>query len=238
MLRNRVDGLAVLMLVLGVGCSAQTPDSGTSPPKPPYQIPVFDGKARSHVIVMPALQLPPTPNPDELFARVMGCYPAKSFFRAELHAEARAGKVGGGTDGAGPPGAGAGVVLRIPLWSALEIEREREREGARRQKVAASISSLMASLTHWYLAGRQLVLMRGIEKRAQLRVDDGVAMSNEQVAMTEKVVELEHARVLHRANVLQARLELLGLCSSEMAGSLHTYLAKYMPPEKDEEVKP
>ena len=165
----------------------------------------------------------------------MDCYPAKSLLRAELHAEARAGRVGGGVDGSGTPGPGAGVVLRIPLWSPLELEREREREAARRQKVAEAVSTLIASLTNHYLANRQLVVMRGIERRAQERIAEGVALSGEQIGALEKVVELEHSRVLHRTKVTQARLELIGMCTGEVVEKLNGYLKQFMPAEKEDE---
>ena len=119
MLRSRLERGVIVALVLACGgCSAETDDKAPTP----HKLPVFDGQPRSHLITASPLKIDPGPDADELFARVMACYPARSLFRAELHAEARTGKIGGGLDGSGANGPGAGVVLRVPLWSALGFQ--------------------------------------------------------------------------------------------------------------------
>ncbi len=226
MLRNRVDLLGLLLAVACVGCSAEPDDKG---PPTPHKLPVFDGQPRSHLITASPLKIDPGPDADELFARVMACYPARSLFRAELHAEARTGKIGGGLDGSGATGPGAGVVLRVPLWSAMDLERERERESARRQKVAGSVGSFVGALVEWRLAGRELELLRSIEKRAQERVAAGVAETAEQLKALERVAALERERIQHLAKITQARLEMVGLCSAELVEDVNTYMRRYAP---------
>lgn len=225
MLRNRVDLAGLLLAVACVGCSAEPDDKG---PPTPHKLPVFDGQPRSHLLTASPLKIDPGPDADDLFARVMACYPARSLFRAELHAEARAGKVGAGLDGAAA-GPGAGVVLRVPLWSAMDLERERERESSRRQKVAASVGAFVGALVEWRLAGRELELLRSIEKRAQERVAVGVAETAEQVKALERVAALERERIQHLAKITQARLEMVGLCSAELADGVNTYMRRYAP---------
>lgn len=226
MLRSRLERGVIVALVLACGgCSAETDDKAPTP----HKLPVFDGQPRSHLITASPLKIDPGPDADELFARVMACYPARSLFRAELHAEARTGKIGGGLDGSGANGPGAGVVLRVPLWSALELDRERERESSRRQKVAASVGAFVGALVEWRLSGRELELLRSIEKRAQERVAMGVAETAEQLKALERVAALERERVQHLAKITQARLEMVGLCSAELADGVNTYMRRYAP---------
>lgn len=226
-LRSSLEALGLGLLLFCAGCSAQQDNK----PAPPHQLPVFDGEARSHLITVDPLRLDPGPDSTELFERVMGCYPAASLFRAELHAEVRTGKVGGGSDGNGQPSPGGGVVLRIPLWSSMDLERERERESQRRQKVAASVGAFVGALVEWRLSGRELDLLRSIEKRAQLRVQAGVAETDEQLKALERVAALERERIQHIAKITQARLEMIGLCSGELASNVAHYLSRFSPIE-------
>jgi hypothetical protein len=221
-LRSKLDALGLVLALSCAGCSAEQDKQAT-----PHQLPVFDGQARSHLITADALRIDPGPDANELFERVMSCYPAQSLFRAELHAEARTGRVGGGADGSGQPGPGAGIVLRVPLWSSMDLERERERESQRRQKVASSVGVFVGALVEWRLAGRELELLRGIEKRAQLRVQAGVAETSEQLQALERVAALERERVQHLAKITQARLEMVGLCSGDLAGPVAAYLGRF-----------
>lgn len=226
MLRNRIDLAGLLLVLACAGCSAETDDKA---PPTPHKLPVFDGLPRSHLITSSPLKIDPGPDADDLFARVMACYPARSLFRAELHAEARAGKVSSGLDGSTASGPGAGVVLRVPLWSSMELDRERERESARRQKVSASVGVFVGALVEWRLAGRELELLRSIERRAQERVAAGVAETAEQLKALERVAALERERVQHLAKITQARLEMVGLCSAELVDGVNTYMRRYAP---------
>lgn len=223
--RSSLDALGLALALVCAACSAQQDQKAPTP----HQLPVFDGQARSHLITADPLHIDPGPDASELFDRVMTCYPAPSLFRAELHAEARTGKVGGGVDGSGLPGSGGGVVLRVPLWSSMDLDRERERESQRRQKVAASVGVFVSALVEWRLAGRELDLLRSIEKRAQLRVEAGVAESAEQLKALERVAALERERIQHLAKITQARLEMVGLCSGELAGGVAAYLGRFAP---------
>lgn len=215
-----------LVLVLAAVCSACSAEPDEKPT--PHRLPLFDGQPRSHLITSQPLQIDPGPDAEELFARVMQCYPSPSLFRAELHAEARSGRVVQ-SDGSLSSGPGASVILRVPLWSALELDRERERESARRQKAAGSVGVYIGALVEWRLAGRELELLRSIERRAQERVALGVAETAEQIAAVERVAALERERVQHLAKITQARLEMLGLCSSDKAEGLQTYMKRFTP---------
>jgi len=69
--------------------------------------------------------------------------------------------------------------------------------------------------------------LRGIEKRAQLRVQAGVAETSEQLQALERVAALERERVQHLAKITQARLEMVGLCSGDLAGPVAAYLGRF-----------
>ena len=118
----------------------------------------------------------------------------------------------------------------VPAYTpALELDRERERESSRRQKVAASVGAFVGALVEWRLSGRELELLRSIEKRAQERVAMGVAETAEQLKALERVAALERERVQHLAKITQARLEMVGLCSAELADGVNTYMRRYAP---------
>ena len=48
-------------------------------------------------------------------------------------------------------------------------------------------------------------------------------------ALSERVAALERERVQHLAKITQARLEMLGLCSSDKAEGLQTYMKRFTP---------
>jgi hypothetical protein len=106
-----------------------------------------------------------------------------------------------------------GVVARIPLYSALEIDRERERELRRRKAAAEAVGALTQALAEWGVASRKLALFRALEKRAQERVAVGVAETGEQVQYLKEVADLEGRLNESRAKVVEARMTFIGLCA-------------------------
>jgi hypothetical protein len=114
-----------------------------------------------------------------------------------------------GLSGSGP--SYVGVVARIPLYSALEIDREREREFQRRKAVAGAVGALTQTLAERAVVARKLSLFRALEKRAQERVAIGVAETGEQVQHLKEVAELEGRLNEARAKVVEARMTFVGL---------------------------
>ena len=189
-----------------------------SPEPPPFQLPLLDGESRTHAPPQGKLERGALPDPRALFDLAMGCYPARSLFRAEIALEGRVARRQAGADALNPAEAGSGasyvgVVARIPLYSALEIDREREREFQRRKTVAAAVGALTQTLAERAVVARKLSLFRALEKRAQERVAIGVAETGEQVQYLKEVAELEGRLNEARAKVVEARMTFIGLCA-------------------------
>jgi hypothetical protein len=195
-------------------------DAPVPPPAPPFALPLLDGETRTHEPPQGRMERGALPDPRALFDLAMGCYPSRSLFRAEIALEGRAARRQAGADALNPAeaatGSGAsyvGVVARIPLYSALEIDRERERELRRRKAAAEAVGALTQALAEWGVASRKLALFRALEKRAQERVAVGVAETGEQVQYLKEVADLEGRLNESRAKVVEARMTFIGLCA-------------------------
>ena len=204
-----------------------------SPEPPPFQLPLLDGESRTHAPPQGKLERGALPDPRALFDLAMGCYPARSLFRAEIALEGRVARRQAGADALNPAEAGSGasyvgVVARIPLYSALEIDREREREFQRRKTVAAAVGALTQTLAERAVVARKLSLFRALEKRAQERVAIGVAETGEQVQYLKEVAELEGRLNEARAKVVEARMTFVGLCAEGVpADRVDAYIRQF-----------
>lgn len=220
--------LAGLCLV-AFGQDAPKADTGE---KRPHITPTFDGRAGS--IHAPASPPPPAPVPDarQLYELALSCWPAQTYMRADLAIEGRVKTDNGATlDSSGNWSTGrasAALVARIPLYSAAEIDREREREFARRTKAADAVGDLVAALADRHRMRRELDIMRALERRAQERVKIGVAETGEQVKYLEKVADLESGLLKQRGTIEKARLVLLAMCTQKTADAVDAYLAQFI----------
>jgi hypothetical protein len=122
----------------------------------------------------------------------------------------------------------AALVARIPLFSATELDREREREYTRRTKLADSVGNFITALTDRHKTNRELELMRALEKRSQKRVQIGVTDTSEQVQYLQKVVTLEGELVKQRGMLEKSRLELIGHCRADEADGMDRYLQQFI----------
>lgn len=205
------------------GCSRAEP---AAVPKAPNPVPLFDGVPRSRVMTVEPLRIEPGPDALALFQRVLECYPTRSLFRAELTGELRAAPKSATFDN-GASGSGGALVLRVPLYSAAELDREREREAARRSKTAASVGAFIENLVQWRLTDRELVIWKKVEARSKERVDSGVAETAEQLEAEKRVYMVESKRVELLAKITTARLDLVGMCAEDKAHGLNSYLQRF-----------
>jgi len=202
--------------------------------KKPHELPTYSGQKPSYH----APEKPPAPGqlPDarELYDRTLNCWPVPSFMRAEVTLEGRVRTdrtqmmdEDGTIRSAGR--AGVALVARLPLYSALELDREREREYMRRTKLADATGNFLSILAERQKHVRQLELMRALERRSQERVKAGITETAEQVGFMEKVAGLE-GELLKQSGMLQkARLELIGHCSPTQADEVDRYIMQFMP---------
>jgi hypothetical protein len=231
--------LAVVVVMLA-GCSrAQEPVREVKGIQAPNPFPAFDGVPRSGVMGREPLRIDPGPDSTYLFHRVLSCWPARSWFRPELALEVRAGQRSATYDGGGS-GSGAAVVFRAPIYSEQDLDREREREAARREKVAGSVSTFIENLVQHRLVDRELEIWKGAEAWSARRVREGVAATAEQQEAEKRVYLLEIKRVETLGKVVNARLHLVGLCSDDKGADLNAYLRTYQreePGHKADEVQ-
>ena len=231
--------VAVLVLV---GCGGAS--SGDDPKKPAYEVPTYDGKkAATKDQPKDELTLSPAPNARELFQMVMDCWPAKSFFRGELNLETRITQrsvdstssaqttfdpvSGQYVTQSGTGDKFVGLVFRIPLFSATELDREREREANRRGVVAKTVGEFVEALAEYEMANRQLKLMKALEKRSQERVKLGVADTTEQVGYLEKVATLDSKMYGHKSTLIRTRIVLGAMCSDDKSWIIDEYLKRF-----------
>ncbi|MFK7161839.1 hypothetical protein V6U78_12415 [Marinospirillum sp. MEB164] len=208
-------------------------DAATDPTPPPriqpYELPRFDEQIQGdHHTQIPPLRTAPYVDGDLIFQSVMNCYPEPSKFRLELELEGRYG-TRGQYDSTGQIEIGgyyAGIVARMPLYSATELNREREREYMRRTATAETIGQLMAALARRNHAIRELGLYTSLEARSQVRVAQGVVGVDEQVQYLRKVAEAQQALIMAESELVQHRLSLVAQCDDRQADSVNAYLRR------------
>lgn len=225
--------LALGMACVASGCTAEAGKAGEADKKA-WELPTFTGEKPTHYAPEKPDLAADLPDPRELYDTALGCWPAESFFKAEVSLEGRLRtdrvnhleEVTGRETGASR--AAVTLVARIPLYSAMDLDREREREYMRRVKLADAVGGFYTSLTDRERAYRKLILMRAMERRAQERVRIGVAETAEQVRYLERVAGIEGDLLKLRGQLEKARLELIGHCSPALGNELDRILIKYI----------
>lgn len=229
--RPKLATLALAALLAGTPVAAIDHEKDLE--KPPLTLPLFDGDPkRTHHPTQNPLKRPEIPDYRQLFDLVVACWPEKSWFRGELHLEARLANKNHHANSVDPTtgtltSAGdrqLALVARIPLLSASELDRERNREADRRGKIADAVGNLVSSYAERAMQSRQLQLLQALEKRAQQRVLMGVAETAEQVRYLEQVATLESKIQLLQGDEIKARLHVLGMCDERSMARIDAYL--------------
>ena len=202
--------------------------------KKPHELPTYSGEKPSYH----APEKPPKPGqlPDarDLYDRTLNCWPVPTFMRAEVTLEGRvrnertqALDMDGTIRNAGRES--VSIVARLPLYSALELDREREREYMRRTKLADATGNFVSILAERHKHVRQLELLRALERRSQERVKAGITETSEQVGFLEKVAAVEGELLKQSGQLQKARLELIGHCAPSRADAVDRYILQFMP---------
>lgn len=222
----------LLLLLFTPAILANTKVDKQAPPDlkiPPYQIPTFSGKPNDFKKIAPAMQPAMEVDSDLLFRAVVTCFPERVPWGLELDA------VGGARytdqqntistfDTSGLSRYYVGVVAKMPLYSAEELNRQRQSEYTRRGEVAKNIEALLSALATQRRAKRQLGLFTSLEARAQERVALGLVGAEEQVGYLEKVIEAQSKLDDAEAGLDGARLALIGQCRDEAADRVNNYI--------------
>ncbi|ACK55101.1 hypothetical protein [Thauera aminoaromatica] len=206
-----------VLLVAGVLAStAHAATADDKPPPPPWHLPRFDGA--DEVRDQPpagALEPPPVLDARGLYDLVITCFPSPTWWKPEIALEGRYANQQGESNAlvqTAETSTYAGIVARIPLYSSLELDREREREAMRRSLVAQNVGKIEQLLAARAIARRELGLWRAIEARSSRRVAAGVTETKEQIDAIAKVAGIESTLMTVAADLTAAKLLLVGMC--------------------------
>lgn len=198
-------------------------------PPPPFQLPTYR-EGNAHQPLLPIVRKPSSPSvkkfdPARAIELTANCWPAKSWFRPELSLEARGGQTFGSVGKNDQTQADyVGIVARIPLYSPAEIDREREREALRMQQAATNVGNIVQALVERHRAKRETELYEAIERRARMRVAEGVTETSEQVNALKQVADSHTDTAKAAAKLTAARLALSALCQRDRVAPLENYL--------------
>ena len=230
--------LIVAALAAAVLSAAAAADA---PPPPPWVLPTFDpandaGPAAGQQLPRPAR---PAPAPAKrqpfeagrAMALVADCWPSPSWFRPEIGLEIRSGQKFGRVGENDQTQANyVGIVARMPLYSASELDKEFEREAGRMQQAAQAVGQIVEGLAAAHRAKRETELYEALERRAQVRVSEGVAITAEQVGALKEVATAHTSAAQAAAKLVAYRLHLQSLCRRDRAQPLFAYLDSTLGP--------
>lgn len=226
--------LTLLALLLASTHPLRADNSLAKPPHiPPYQIPTFSGQPRDFKHLDPAIKPAMDIDSDQLFKSVVNCFPERVKWGLELDAVAGSRYTDQPNsittfDSSGLARHYVGVVAKMPLYSAEELNRQRQSEYTRREEVAKNVEKLLSALATQRRAKRQLGLFTSLEARSQERVALGLADATEQVSYLEKVIEAQSTLDDAEAGLDGARLALIGQCRDEMAEQVNNYILQVL----------
>ena len=196
------------------------------PPKVlPYEVPTFGAK-RNFRDAPAQWQKAPKVDGDAVFRTIIACYPNKSQWNIDVDLQAAVRNANAvDITGTAIGKSTVGIVARMPLYSATEMDREREREYKRRTDTAGKVAEFVGQLAARNQALRSLALSAAMESRAQIRVNEGIADADEQVKFLDKVAAAEKDLITAEAKVMDARLSLVAMCRDESADAVNAYLS-------------
>ena len=207
-------------------------EAAKPPPVKPYKLPTLSGDNLDYHDKPAPLVKAPAIDAEAVYDYVLACYPEKSKWNLDVNLRAQLASTPDSilsSDGSNSTELGSSyvaIVANMPLYSITELNREREREHARRQEVAGVVSDFIAALASRNHAIRELALYRSLEARSSLRVQQGIAESTEQVTYLEKVAASHEALIKQEAKIMDTRLKLAGMCDPANADTLNTWLKR------------
>jgi hypothetical protein len=204
--------------------SSQAPKD---PPKvQPYEVPTFGAKRNFRDAPAQWVKAPRIDG-DKVFRMVIACYPNKSQWNIDVDLQA-AMRTANAVDitGTAIGRSTIGIVARMPLYSATEMDREREREYKRRVDTAGKVAEFIGQLASRNQDLGTLALAAAMESRSQIRVNEGIADAVEQVQFLDKVAGAENALITAEAKAMDARLTLVAMCRDEEADRVNSYLTE------------
>lgn len=230
-MRNAI--FALFLALTAASCSAgelwpwasQAPKE--APKVQPFEIPTFDGGKRDFRAPATAWAKAPRIDGDAIFRMIVACYPAKSRWNLDVDLQGAVRNTSAvDVTGTQIGRHMIGIVARMPLYSASEVDREREREYRRRQDTAQTVADLVGQLATRNQAVRVLALAGSMEQRAQVRVNQGIADADEQIKWLDRVAGAEKDLITAESKAAEARLKLVSQCRDETSDTVNAYLTE------------
>lgn len=221
-----LQGLLWVLLALPVGAGPLDvlPPEAAAPEIKTFELPTLDGTPADYNGYIDPLVKAPEINADSIFHAAIGCYPEKSLFDAEVALEGGVGTFNASENNSTLGKNYVGIVARLPLYSAKEHNREREREITRRERLSERVSELISAIAIINHAVRESALYRKLEARAQVRVQKGLVDVSEQLAHMEKYLAAHKIYVESTAKITSARLAIVAGCLGSKRPSLNKWL--------------
>ena len=243
----------VVVLPALISCSttlpAATPEIAAQPiTTAPFYWPWSDGKAQQPPQAKP-YRLPtmagddlnfqdqpakpvkaPHIDSDAVFRYVLSCFPAESKWNIDVKLKGQVALSGEVLDDDGLSSSlgssYVAVVANLPLYSAGEMSRQRDREYKRRMDVAGNVSSFISAIASRNHSVRELALYRSLETRSAIRVRNGVVEVAEQVQYMEKVASAQESLIKDEMTIMENRLKLVGMCDPVNAAVINAWLTR------------
>ena len=225
----------IKLLVVGLFlCGGVQAEEHKPPNIQPYEIPTFTGAPVDYKQIKPAIDAKKKINGDAIFQIINRCYPLKSGFGLEVNL--RGGMNYKPSDKNTSSGNTtvvqtydsqnyyAGIVANMPLYSDIEIDKDRKVEYQRREQTAMTIKEMLSAVAAKRRAERMMGLYLSLEKRAQARIETGVAPVDEQISYLEKVATTQGELDTAEAAIEGSRLALIGQCRPEVLDEVNNYI--------------
>jgi len=200
------------------------------PPPKPYRLPTMAGDDLNFQDQPAAPVKAPHIDSDSVFRYVLSCFPEKSKWDLDVRLRGQVALTGEVLDENNVESAlgssYVAIVASLPLYSAGEISREREREYKRRMDVAGNVANFITAIASRNHAVRELALYRSLEARSAIRVAQGVVEVAEQVQYLEKVANAQENLIKDEAKIMENRLKLVGMCDPVNATVINAWLTR------------
>ncbi len=195
----------------------------------PFEIPSYTGKAVDWHNPKPAINALPKIDSDAIFKAVNRCYPLKSGFGLDISLKAGATYKDTANNSTQINTLDsnryyAGIVANMPLYSDVEIDKERKLEYQRRMQTTDTIKALLTGVATKRRAERLMGLYEALEKRAQERIKNGLAETAEQITFLEKVATTQGELDQANASIEASRLALIGQCRPDAEQEVNDYI--------------
>lgn len=206
---------------------AFTGEKQAPPEVKPFELPTLTGEKVDYQGYMNPLEPAPLLDSDGIFQQAINCYPEPTKFNVELNLEAGLRTQGVVTSDNTTLGKEyIGIVASMPLYSATEMNRQREREYLRRTATAELIGRFLTAIATRNHARREIILYRSLEARSQVRVKKGIVSTDEQVGYMEKLLGAHKTLIQAEADITTARLGITGQCASDKREILNDWLRR------------